>query len=63
MAKVDDRLMWTTQAAWERCRNITRTQQGRDLRRYASHRKSSSIRWARVVNTRAESRAACAAMR
>src|SRR5215510_7643391 len=22
--------MWTTQAAWERCRNITRTQQVRD---------------------------------
>ena len=31
--------------------------------RYASRSKSSSIRWARVVNTRSGSRAACAAMR
>lgn len=31
ISKVDDRLRRATQAAWERCRNITRTQQVRDL--------------------------------
>jgi hypothetical protein len=33
------------------------------VRRYASHRKSTSIRWASVVHTRSGSRPACAAIR